>query len=71
MRLPFRSTALPTPDANCSGGDLSVRHQSPDPAGRRIGCNHQQHNLPSADLPPATAPTVRNQTAEIVVRLCR
>jgi hypothetical protein len=69
MRLPSRSTALPTPDADCARGDRSVRRQSPDPAGRRIGRNHRQRHLLSANLPPAITLAARHQAVEIITRL--
>src|SRR5216683_1559908 len=65
MRLPSRSTALPTPDADCARGDRSVRRQSPDPAGRRIGRKHR-HYLRTANLPPAITLAARHQAAEII-----
>ena len=70
MRLPSRSTALPTPDADCARGDRSVRRQSPDPAGRRIGRKHRLY-LRSANLPPAITLAARHQAAEIITRLRR
>ncbi len=70
MRLPSRSTALPTPDADCARGDRSVRRQSPDPAARQIGRKHW-HYLRSANLPPAITLAARRQASEIITRLRR
>ena len=70
MRLPSRSTALATPNADCAGQDHSVRRQSPDPAARQIGRKHW-HYLRSANLPPAITLAARHQAAESVTRLTR
>jgi hypothetical protein len=69
MRLPFGSTALPPPGADCARRDHSARRQTSDPPARRIHGNHRQHHLPSADLPPAITPAARHQAAEIITRL--
>ncbi len=71
MRLPFGSTALPQPDADCARSDHSARRQTSDPPARRIGRNHRQHHLPSADLPPAITPAARHQAAKIITPLRR